>query len=274
MTLTVAPGRAARLPARRRLRWTHPELSLLAVAVAAWLAVVIMHLRMPSHGAGHCSMVPNAGGHHHSAARLDVMADHCVRIYSGAVEFPESMAMWAVMATAMMLPTALPVARSISMNGRWNRRHRGQALFAIGYLAVWSVFGAVALAAAWSVGPKAAAAPVVSGLLALAAAWELTRRKRLFLRACHRVRALPADGWRADRACVGEGVRNGLRCTGACGPMMLPMALTPHAFWLMLVLFGVVVGEKWVTRGVNHLRLFAVVLAAVAVIVAFGAPLG
>ncbi|MFV8052196.1 DUF2182 domain-containing protein [Mycobacterium sp. 48b] len=268
-------SRTTRPSAWRRLRWGHPELSLLAVSVAAWLAVVILHLTMPSHGgAAHCSMVPQGAGHHHGTTRVDVVAEHCVGILSGAREFPESMALWVGMAAAMMLPTALPVARSIALNGRWNRRHRGQGLFAVGYLAVWSVFGAVVLAASWLAGPGTADALLVSALLATAAAWELTRRKRFFLRACHRVRALPADGWRADRACVGEGVRNGLQCTGACGPMMLAMALAPHALWLMVVLFGVVVGEKWVTRGVDHLRLFAAVLAVVAVIVAFGAPLG
>lgn len=275
MTLTAVPSRAARPSAWRRLRWRHPELSLLTVAVAAWLSVVILHLTMPSHdGARHCSMVPHGAGHHHGMIRVDVVADGCSGGHSGAMGFPDSMALWAVMAAAMMLPTTLPAARSIALNGRWNRRHRGQALFAVGYLAVWSAFGALALAFAWLIGPKAVGAAAVSALLATAAVWELTRRKRFFLRACHRVRALPADGWRADRACVGEGLRNGLQCTGACGPMMLPMALAPHALWLMVVLFGVVVGEKWVTKGVDHLRLFAAVLAVVAVIVAFGAPLG
>jgi predicted metal-binding membrane protein len=275
MTLTAVPSRAARPSAWRRLRWRHPELSLLTVAVAAWLAVVILHLTMPSHaGAQHCSMAPHGVGHHHGTMSVDVLADGCVGVSSGAMEFPDSIALWAVMAAAMMLPTTLPAARSIALNGRWNRRHRGQALFAVGYLAVWSAFGALALTAAWLIGPKAVGALAVSALLATAAAWELTRRKRFFLRACHRVRALPADGWRADRACVGEGLRNGLQCAGACGPMMLPMALAPHALWLMVVLFGVVVGEKWVTKGVDHLRLFAAVLAVVAVIVAFGAPLG
>ncbi|WP_454790081.1 copper chaperone [Mycolicibacterium lutetiense] len=252
----------------------HPELSLLAVSVGAWLGVVILHVTMPSHGAQHCLSVPHAAAHHHGAMSLDFVADRCVAMPSDATGFPSSLALWVVMAAAMMLPTALPTARSISMNGRWNRRHRSQVLFAVGYLAVWSAFGALVLAVAWFAGSKAGGAPVVSGLLATAAAWELTRRKRFLLRACHRVRALPADGCRADRACLGDGVRNGLQCGGACGPMMLPMALAPHALWLMVVLFGVVVAEKLVTKAVDHLRIFAAVLAVVAFIVAFGAPLG
>ncbi|MED5815567.1 DUF2182 domain-containing protein [Mycolicibacterium sp. 050232] len=259
----------------RRLWWAHPELSLLAAAVAAWVVVVIMHLSMSSHsGPGHCSTLPQAATHHHGASGVGFLAVHCPAMPSGATEFPVAPAVWTVMAAAMMLPTTLPAARSISLNGRWNRRHRGQALFAVGYLAVWTVFGTLALAAAWLVRPQATGALAVSGLLAVAAVWEITRRKRYFLRACHRVRALPADGWRADRACAAEGLRNGLRCIGACGPMMLPMVLAPHALWLMVVLFGVVAGEKLLTKGVDHLRLFAAVLAVVAFIVAFGAPLG
>ena len=275
MTLAAAPAGQARPSPWRRWWWRHPELSVLTVSVAAWSAVTVLHLMMPVHGgAQHCSAVPHAAAHHHGVSGLGAVADRCAAMGPDMPEFPASLGMWVVMAAAMMLPTTLPTVRSISMNGRWNRRHRSQALFVLGYLAVWSVFGAAALAVVWSVGVKTVGVPVVSGLLAGGAAWELTRRKRFFLRACHRVRALPAAGRRADRACVDEGLRNGLRCVGACGPMMLPMALTPHALWLMVVLFGVAAGEKLVTKAVDHLPVFAAVLAVVAVIVAFGAPVG
>lgn len=261
--------------AARRLWWTHPELSVLAASIAAWVGVAVVHLLMPAHGgARHCSTLPHAAAHHHGAMALDAIPDRCAAMPSGAMEFPASLGLWVVMAAAMMLPTTLPTVRSISMNGRWNRRHRSQALFGLGYLVIWSVAGAVVLGIVVAVGSKAVDVLVVSGFLAVAAAWELTRRKRLFLRACHRVRALPADGRRADLAYVEEGLRNGLRCVGACGPMMLPMVLAPHALWLMVILFGVAVGEKLVTKAVDHLPMFAAVLALVAVIVAFGAPVG
>ncbi|WKG06301.1 DUF2182 domain-containing protein [Mycolicibacterium sp. HK-90] len=262
-----------RLPAWRRLWWTHPELSLLAAAALAWLVVLLLHTTMPSHGAAqHCSASTVADVPHHHGPAGPGTAVRCTTP-AGAPRFPESLGLWLVMAAAMMLPTTLPVARSISLNGRWHRRHRNQALFAAGYLAVWSGLGVVALVFAWAAGPESGGAAAVSGALAVAASWELTRRKRFFLRACHRVRSLPADGWRADRAGTGEGVRNGLQCAGACGPMMVPMALAPHSLWLMVVLFGVVTAEKLVTKGVDHLRIFAAVLALVALAVAFGAPL-
>jgi len=56
--------------------------------------------------------------------------------------------------------------------------------------------------------------------------------------------------------------------------MMVPMVLAPHALWLMVLLFGIVVAEKLLTKAVDHLPMFAAMLATTAVIVAFGAPLG
>jgi predicted metal-binding membrane protein len=178
------------------------------------------------------------------------------------------------MATAMMLPTALPAARSISLNGKWKRRQRGPALFAVGYLAVWSAVGVVLLSAVWLIGPKATGPLAISGALAVAAAWESTRWKRLCLRACHRLRSLPPDGWRADRASVREGIRHGVWCTGSCGPMMVSMALAPHSVGLSLMLFlsALVSAEKLLTRAVDHLRLVAAVLAFAAIVAVSAAP--
>src|SRR5215217_5393531 len=223
----------------RRMWWTHPELSLAAVAAAAWLAVLTVHIATGPLfiAAQHFSALPPDQG----------MAGHPYAMSEPgwAPAFLVSVGLWVLMATAMMLPSALPEARSISLNGKWKRRQRGPALFAIGYLAVWSAVGVLLLSAAWFMGPKATGPLAISGALAIAAAWESTRWKRLCLRACHRLRSLPPDGWRADRASVREGIRNGVWCTGSCGPMMVVMALAPHSggLWLMLLLSAVVAAE-------------------------------
>jgi len=262
----------------RRVWWTHPELSLAAVAAAAWLTVLTVHAAtgpLPIVGQQLSTLRPDQGmaGHHREfnpgiAGHENVMSEP-----GWAPAFLLSLGLWVLMATAMMLPTALPEARSISLNGKWKRRQRGPALFAIGYLAVWSAVGVLLLSAAWLIGAKATGPLAISRALALAAAWESTRWKRLCLRACHRLRSLPPDGWRADRASVREGIRNGVYCTGSCGPMMVPMALAPHSVGLslMLFLFAVVSLEKLLTRAVDHLRLVAAVLAIAAVIVVSGA---
>lgn len=218
-------------------------------------------------------------GHHHGTSNPGIAGHQSVTSGPGpAPIFLLSVGLWVVMATAMMLPTALPAARSISLNGKWKRRQRGPALFAIGYLAVWSAVGALLLSvvwlAVWLIGPKATGPLAISGALAIAAVWESTRWKRLCLRACHRLRSLPPDGWRADRASVREGIRNGVWCTGSCGPMMVAMALAPHSvgLWLMLLLSAVVSAEKLLTRAVYHLGLVATVLALAAIVVVSGAP--
>ncbi len=264
----------------RRMWWTHPELSLAAVAAAAWLAVLTVHITTgPFHAAAQhfSTLMPEQAmpGHQHGASNPGIAGHQYVMSDPGwAPTFLVSVGLWVVMATAMMLPTALPAARSISLNGKWKRRQRGPALFAVGYLAVWSAVGVLLLCAVWLIGPKATGPLAISGALAIAAAWESTRWKRLCLRACHRLRSLPPDGWRADRASVREGIRNGVWCTGSCGPMMVAMALAPHSVGLslMLLLSAVVSAEKLLTRAVYYLGLVATVLATAAIVVASGAP--
>jgi len=264
----------------RRLWWTHPELSLAAVAAAAWLAVLTVHIatgRFQAAAQHSSTLMPEQAmpGHHHGTSNPAIAGHQPVTSDPGwAPTFLLSVGLWVVMAAAMMLPTALPAARSISLNGKWKRRQRGPALFAIGYLAVWSAVGVLLLSAVWLIGPKATGPLAISGALAIAAVWESTRWKRLCLRACHRLRSLPPDGWRADRASVREGIRNGVWCTGSCGPMMVVMALAPHSggLWLMLLLSAVVAAEKLLTRAVYHLGLVATVLALAAIVVVSGAP--
>jgi predicted metal-binding membrane protein len=262
----------------RRTWWTHPELSLAAVAAAAWLAVLTVHIATgPFHTVvQHSTPMPDQGtaGHHHGTSNPGIAAHQSVTSGPGSEPtFLLSFGLWVLMATAMMLPTALPAARLISLNGKWKRRQRGPALFAVGYLAVWSGVGVLLLSAVWLIGPKATGPLAIAGALAIAAVWESTRCKRLCLRACHRLRSLPPDGWRADRAAVREGIRNGVWCTGSCAPMMVPMVLAPHSVGLSLMLFlsAVVWAEKLLTRAVYHLRLVAGVLAIVAIVVVSGA---
>ena len=273
--IMVLPGQAS----WRRMWWTHPELSLAAVAAAAWLAVLTVHIATgPFHAVTQhfSTRMPDQGmaGHHHGTSKPGIAGHQYVMSDPGwAPTFLTSVGLWILMAMAMMLPTALPAARSISLNGKWKRRQRGPALFAVGYLTVWSAVGVLLLSAVWLIGPTATGPLAISGALAVAAAWESTRWKRLCLRACHRLRSLPPDGWRADRASVREGIRNGAWCTGSCGLMMVPMALAPHSVGLSLMLFlsAVVWAEKLLTRAVDHLLLVATVLAIAAIVVLSGA---
>ncbi len=137
----------------RRMWWTHPELSLAAVAAAAWLAVLTVHITTgPFHAAAQhfSTLMPEQAmpGHQHGASNPGIAGHQYVMSDPGwAPTFLVSVGLWVVMATAMMLPTTLPAARSISLNGKWKRRQRGPALFAVGYLAVWSAVGVLLLCA-------------------------------------------------------------------------------------------------------------------------------
>jgi predicted metal-binding membrane protein len=186
-----------------------------------------------------------------------------------ATGFLSSVFLWIVMATAMMLPTVLPEARFIALNGKWRRRGRGPTLFVLGYLAVWSAVGLLVYAAVRSIGSETTGLWGLSAVLGVAAVWESTRWKRHFLRRCHRLRTIPPTNPKADRACVTEGIRNGLNCVGACGPMMVSMAVVPHhaALLLMIALSSAVGAEKCLTRGAQYIRYVAMGLAVAAVVV-------
>src|SRR4051794_8859082 len=116
----------------RCLWWAHPELSLAVVAAAAWLAVVTVHITTGSFQAGahHFSpVVPDQAmrRHHHGTSNPGIAGHQFVTPGPGsAPTFLLSVGLWILMATAMMLPTALPAARSISLNGKWKRRQRGR----------------------------------------------------------------------------------------------------------------------------------------------------
>jgi predicted metal-binding membrane protein len=253
MTTTSLSGPTIqRRSAWQRTWWAHPELTLAGVALLAWVVVVGYHavaaISLPAH---------------------TDMTHHGMETHRATPGFLQSTVLWIVMATAMMLPTALVEARFIALNGKWSRRQRGPVLFAAAYLTVWSAAGVVVFAAIWSLGPETTSLWALSAVLAVAAGWESTRWKRHLLLGCHRLRAIPPTGGKADRACVAEGMRNGLTCVGACGPMMVSMAVAPHeaAIWLMIPLAGAIGIEKFLIKGVRYIRYVAVGLAVAALVV-------
>jgi predicted metal-binding membrane protein len=174
--------------------------------------------------------------------------------------------MWIVMSVAMMLPAALPALSHVSTHSfRW-RRGRAMTLFAVAYLGVWVVFGAVALLAAGLIHVRVA---VELGLaLALAGAWQLTVYKRQALRDCHGSVPLPPRGWPAAAGAVRFGLVNGSACVRSCWPAMLAMAFVPGTqMWIwMPALTGLMWAEKLASRPRRATRLVggALALAAVA----------
>ncbi len=128
-------------------------------------------------------------------------AHHSLLLGGGAVV---AVAMWTLMAVAMMLPTALPAVRHVAANSLRRRRPRAMATFAAVYALIWVAFGVLLLAAsqAWAGFDRTA---VAAAALALAAAWQLSAAKRRAVRDCHRpsplppTAAVPPPAWSASR---------------------------------------------------------------------------
>jgi predicted metal-binding membrane protein len=163
---------------------------------------------------------------------------------------------WVVMTAAMMLPSTVRVAPS--------------ALFAAGYLAVWTVFGLSAylvfrLVTSFDTGWLAwdAAGPYVAGGAIVAAGlYELTPMKQRSLRRCRN----PHDG----ATPFGMGVAHGVDCVGCSGGLMIVLfALGVMSLFWMAVVAAAIFAEKVLPQGRPLSRGVAVALVVLGLGVAF-----
>ena len=143
-------------------------------------------------------------------------------------------AMWVVMMTAMMLPTAAPLILLYATAARRsaepaNPARRVYAL-ASGYLLVWGLFSlALAatqrlLASASVLTPMMEPSGPIAGavLLGVAGVYQLTPLKRACLRACRSPLGFMMQRWRGGAAGAFRlGVGHGLYCLGCCWALML-----------------------------------------------------
>jgi predicted metal-binding membrane protein len=142
-------------------------------------------------------------------------------------------AMWAVMMTGMMLPSAAPL---VVLYGAAARRSapltaaRQTYALAAGYLAVWTAFslGATALqrglAALLLLSPmmEAANAPVSAALLLVAGVYQLTPLKDACLRTCQSPLGFLIGRWRSGGyGAFRMGLEHGSYCVGCCWALML-----------------------------------------------------
>jgi predicted metal-binding membrane protein len=190
---------------------------------------------------------------------------------------------WLVMVVAMMLPTSLPL---VTLFQAMTRGRRGQArLIALllgGYLAAWTLFGAVVYAADWGLHRAMAQshwladrAWLLSALTVLGAgAFQFTPLKYHCLDKCRSPLAFISERWHGHRPtweALRLGLAHGLFCVGCCWALMLLMfAVGAGSLGWMLVLGVVMAVEKnlpWGRRigkpvGVALLALGVVLLVA------------
>jgi predicted metal-binding membrane protein len=141
-------------------------------------------------------------------------------------------AMWVVMMTAMMLPSAAPMLKLYIAVVRRNAQAAvaHAYLLAAGYLVTWSLFGAAAaitqrlLAEQSIVSPMMDLADVRLGAIVLivVAVYQFTPLKRDCLEACRSPFQLITSYWRpGSLGAFTMGLRHGRYCLGCCWALML-----------------------------------------------------
>ncbi|NUR55344.1 MAG: DUF2182 domain-containing protein [Acidobacteria bacterium] len=176
-------------------------------------------------------------------------------------------AMWAVMMTAMMLPSASPVILLAGGGGR-------ASFLALGYVLVWAVFSVGATGLQWLLGRLLILTPMmeVSGrqagavLLALAGVYQWTPLKRACLTTCQSPMVFLTQRWRSGPSgAFRMGVEHGVSCVGCCWALMLllfaggVMNLAVIAALTVFVAF-----EKLVPLGAWSTRVSGALLVVVA----------
>jgi predicted metal-binding membrane protein len=142
-------------------------------------------------------------------------------------------AMWAVMMTGMMLPSAAPMillfAGVVRQSDLPRPAIRSYA-FAAGYLVVWSLFAAMAVVVQRLLVAGLALTPMMtlssnraaSAVLALAGIYQLTTFKRTCLSLCQSPVTFIARHWRDGLVgALRMGMTHGMFCIGCCWALML-----------------------------------------------------
>ncbi len=134
--------------------------------------------------------------------------------------------MWALMSTAMMLPTALPALAAYEDLGRSGAATQ-PLLIAVGFLMVWWGFSLVAAGLQMalfrldlvSLFGDSRSAPLSAALLALAGAYQFSALKESCLSKCRAPVGFFLQYW--DEGPLRQGLKLGATCLGCCWALML-----------------------------------------------------
>jgi predicted metal-binding membrane protein len=228
------------------LRQLTPLASLLLLAAAAWLGVIVVARRT--------GPMPGTMG-------------------LGIGPFT---AVWALMMTAMMLPSVTPFA---SLYTRRLTEHRGSRLvaFGSGYLLVWSMAAIPAYALAWLVDRFVSGHPSLGTGLAVAifagcGFYQLTPLKDRCLARCRSPLGFvfKFGTYNGPTRDLRVGLYHGGFCLACCwGLMTLLVVFGLMNLAYMVVLSAVILGEKSFTRGWQFSRVLGVIALSLAVLVVF-----
>jgi len=182
-------------------------------------------------------------------------------------------AMWAVMMTAMMLPSAAPMLLlygSVARRSPQRSAVGGIYMFAAGYLVVWAVFsaGVTAIqrvfAALLLVSPmmETTSSAVSAALLMMAGLYQLTPIKLACLRTCQSPLGFLMSRWRkGSSGAFRMGLHHGAYCVGCCWALMLLLfAGGVMNLAVIAALTAFVAFEKLAPFGVHGARISGVLL--------------
>jgi predicted metal-binding membrane protein len=190
-------------------------------------------------------------------------------------------AMWAVMMTAMMLPSAAPLA--LLFAGALRARddpHAIRKIYALagGYLFVWAAFSVGATALQRVLASASLLTPMMepgthflaAALLALAGLYQLTPLKRACLRVCRSPLSYVLGHWRPGTlGALRLGAGHGLYCLGCCWALMLLLfAGGVMNLFVIIALMLWVLAEKFLPFGEKTAIASGIALLAIAGIVA------
>lgn len=181
---------------------------------------------------------------------------------------------WAVMMTAMMLPSALPMISLYGAVQRGARESKGVSVvaFTAVYLLLWAATGVpvyIAHTFLMAMAPPAFAYGVALILLA-AGAFQLSPLKQACLRACRSPFGFLLGHWRAGRrGSLALGWSHAVYCVGCCWALMLVLVAAGAMGlpWVLLIT-AVVAAEKLLPGGEWLARAAGLVLLGLGVAVA------
>jgi predicted metal-binding membrane protein len=203
------------------------------------------------------------------ARQMAAMDQDMVMPPKGVADLIMLLAMWWIMMTGMMLPSAAPMILTFAAINR-GRRTRGQpytptALFTAGYLLAWGGFSVAATLGQWALerasllAPMAmkTTSPLLGGLLFIAAGlYQLTPLKGACLASCRSPFDFVVNHWRDGAGgALRMGAAHGLYCLGCCWILMaLLFAVGAMDLVWVAALTAVVLVEKlfpageWIAR--------------------------
>ena len=225
---------------------------LFLLAVAAWARVLVSPMQAADMAGMEMAMTPSV---------IDAVA---------------YVAAWAVMMTAMMLPSALPMidlyAATQRNAGSTPLKAIRVGLFALMYLGLWALtgvpidFARVVLSAVGA----GVLAYVVAGVLVSAGIFQLSPLKQVCLRHCRSPLGFLFGHWREGwQGGLAMGRAHALYCLGCCWALMLVLVVAGAMglLWVLLIA-AVVAAEKLLPRGEWIARTIGVALVLLGVAVA------